>query len=84
MNGYLAAAILAVLALWTTFFLAVRRFGPGRAARRVRCPRENMRARVVVEQREGDFGSLRTVDVVACSLSPQALLSCKKECLAHL
>lgn len=41
-------------------------------------------ARVVVELREGDFGSLRVADVNACSLFPGEPLACDKECLARL
>lgn len=72
-----------VLAAWTVLGLTIRRWGPGRAQRSVHCPTKHMRARVLAEQREGDFGSLRVTDIHACSLFPNAPLTCGKECLAR-
>ena len=77
-------AVVAVLTAWAVLFLTIRRWGPGRAKRWVRCPTKRVQAKVVVEQREGDFGSLRVTDVAACSLFPDAPLTCGKECLARL
>jgi hypothetical protein len=37
-----------------------------------------------VEQREGDFGSLRVTDVLACSLLANKPVDCDKECLVRL
>jgi len=74
-------AMAAVAGAWGVFAYTVRRWGPGRRRRSVRCPEKKRRARLVVEQREGDFGSLRVVDVDACSLLPEGPVTCGKECL---
>lgn len=74
---------LGVLLAWAVFFYTIKRWGPGRASRSVACPQKKVRARVLVEQREGDFGRLRVVDVTACSLFPGSPLTCNKECLAR-
>lgn len=76
--------VVGVLGAWGVLALAIRRWGPGRAKRSVRCPTKQVAAKVVVEQEEGDFGSLRVADVTACSLFPETLLTCDKECLARL
>lgn len=76
--------VVGVLGAWGVLALAIRRWGPGRAKRSVRCPTKQVRAKVVVEQGEGDFGSLRVSDVTRCSLFRDAPLTCAKECLAKL
>ena len=76
--------VVGVLGSWGVLAVAIRRWGPGRAKRTVRCPITKGRARIVVEQKEGDFGSLRVADVTACSLFPETLLTCDKECLARV
>lgn len=73
-----------VLSAWAVVAYTIRRWGPGRARRRVDCPTQKVKARVRVEQREGDFGSLRVADVSACSLFPGEPVACDKECLARL
>jgi hypothetical protein len=77
-------AILGVLAAWGVLFWTIYRWGPGRRRRRVVCPEKGVRATVEVEQKEGDFGRLRAVDAVACSLVPDEPLTCDKECLRQL
>jgi hypothetical protein len=77
-------AILAVLAAWGTLFYTLYRWGPGRGRRRVVCPKWGVRARVDVRQEEGDFGRLRVVDAIACTLFPGRTLNCGKECLRQL
>lgn len=74
----------AVLGAWAVLFLTMHRWGPGRAKRRVHCPKWEKRAKVVVEQGEGEFGRLRVIDATACSLLPGAPLTCGKECLRQL
>ena len=73
----------AVVAAWTALGVTIRRWGPGRRFRSVRCPNKKVRARVEVEQREGDFGSLRVADIHRCSLIPNAPGDCGKECLGR-
>ena len=83
MNTQLVASVFGVLAVWSTAFYSIRHWGPGRAKRSVECPTRHRKARVLVEQREGDFGCLRVVDAVACSLAPESPLTCGKECLTQ-
>lgn len=75
-------AILTVLVAWAVAFYTIRRWGPGRARRAVRCPEKKARARVVVEQRESEFGRLAVTDVTACSLL-DGPVTCDKACLAR-
>lgn len=84
MDAVQGLTILAVAGAWGVFAYTVRRWGPGRARRSVRCPEKNQKARLMVEQREGDFGSLRVVDVTACSLLPDEKVTCGKECLDRM
>lgn len=72
-----------VLAAWAVLAITIRRWGPSFANRSIRCPTKKVRARVRVEQREGEFGSLLTTDVKTCSLFPDAPLACDKGCLAR-
>ena len=74
-------AILAVVAAWSVFAYTVWRWGPGRRHRTVRCPEKKRRARLVVEQREAEFGALQVTDVSACSLLPEGPVTCDKACL---
>jgi len=77
------AAFIVVALWWMIAATAILRWGPGKATRWVRCPNEKVRVRVQVQQGEGDFGSLRVLDVAACTLLPGPV-TCGKECLAHL
>jgi hypothetical protein len=76
--------LLAVISSWTVLGLTIRRWGPGHARRWVRCPEHRKRAKVGVEQREGDFGRLRVADITDCSLHPGTPLPCDKDCLRQL
>lgn len=73
--------MIAVVSAWVVLDLRINRWGPGHARGRVRCPERRVRAKVGVEQAEGDFGRLRVTDVTSCSLLPDAPLTCGKECL---
>lgn len=84
MDPLLGLEILAVIAAWGLVLRSIRRWGPGYANRRVRCPEKKVRAKVRVEQREGDFGTLVATDVVACSLLPGQPVTCDKDCLKRL
>lgn len=83
MDAAMVVAVITVLCAWVVVLVAIGRWGPGRAKRWVQCPRQRWPARVEVEQREGDFGRLRVVDVLACSLFAGKPLSCEKECLGR-
>lgn len=84
MDALVGLEIGAVAVAWGLVFRSIRRWGPGQANRRVRCPEKRLRARVHVEQREGDFGTLQATDVTACSLLPDQPLTCDKDCLRQL
>jgi hypothetical protein len=77
-------AFATVLAWWVVAGLAIWRFGPGSHRHALRCPVKREGAVVTGLEREFGFGSLRVVDVTACSLYPGQPLACGKECLAHL
>lgn len=83
MDAAQIVAVLGVASAWTVFAFTLRRWGPGRAKRSVRCPVKNVRAKLHVVQEESDFGRLRMADVTACSLYPHEPLACSKECLAR-
>lgn len=84
MDPIVLLEILAVLAAWALVFFGIRRWGPGRSRHWVRCPEHKKRARVLVDYKEGDFGSVRATDVKACSLLPEQPPTCDKECLTKL
>jgi hypothetical protein len=73
-----------ILACWAIAGYAIWKWGPGLRKRWVRCPEKKVRATVLADQREAEFGCLRVVDVMACSLFSGKPLSCGKECLTHL
>ena len=78
-------AVLGVLSFWALVAFAMRRWGPGRSHRMVHCPGQNVRADVLIEMQEGDFGCVRP-DAVACSLLPgeDEELTCGKHCLEQI
>ncbi len=85
MDVMVAAEVVAVLTAGGFLFLSVRRWGPGRRKRSVRCPEKKQRAKVLVEHREGDYGSVHAADVIACSLLPKERpVTCEKKCLDQL
>ena len=84
METAIAVAVVAVLSAWAVVAFAIWRWGPGRRKLSVRCPTRQVRGRIMVEQREGEFGSLRVADVVGCSLLPEGPPTCGKQCLPRL
>jgi len=82
MDAAILLAIVVVLSLGATLALLVQRWGAGNARRRVRCPENRKRATIVVEEREGSFGSLVVSDVLSCSLLPPGRrVACGKDCV---
>jgi hypothetical protein len=73
-----------MLGAWAVAGYAIWKWGPGVRRRSVRCPEKGAMASVIAEQREGDFGCLRVVDVKACSLVAGDILTCDRECMARL
>jgi len=84
MTSTLVLAIVGGLVFWTIVGYAIWQWGPGLRKRSVRCPELKRRARVLADQREGEFGSLVVTDVKSCSLINGPALTCSKQCLSHL
>ena len=82
MDTMIAFELAGVLAAWGVAAYSIWRWGPGLRKRSVRCPSKKVRATVLADQREPEFGCLRVVDVETCSLIPSQVLSCGKGCLA--
>jgi len=80
MTTIIGAAVIGVFVCWAGTTYAIWKWGPGLRKRYVRCPEKRLRATVVADQREAEFGSLRVVDVKACSLVTSAQLTCSKQC----
>ncbi len=74
----------AVVLCWIIAAYAIWKWGPGLRKRSVKCPEKRLRARVVADQREAEFGCVGAADVTDCSLTSDRPLSCGKECLSHL
>jgi hypothetical protein len=84
MTGIIPAAIVAVIVCWAVASYAIWKWGPGLRKRSVQCPEKKRRAKVVADQREAEFGSLKVVDVRSCSLEAGPELNCSKGCVAQL
>ena len=74
------AALVVVAVSWAIAGYSIWKWGPGLRKRSVRCPERKLRATVLADQREAEFGSLRVVDVKACSLLTPAQQECLKQC----
>jgi len=77
-------AVLWVILVWGTLYVAIRHWGPGIARRGVSCPETRTRAKVNVLQVEPHFGAIQARDIVACSLFGGGPVACDKKCLAQL
>ena len=75
-------ALAAIAFLVLIVGLVVRRWGPGVSKHLVRCPECKRMARVSVLFQESDFGSLKPVDIVGCSLFGGGPVTCDKDCLS--
>ena len=84
MDTIILLEIAGVLASWAVVAFAIWKWGPGVRKRSVPCPNLNVHAEVLTDQRESEFGCLRVVDIRDCSLIPSAVVTCQKDCLAHL
>lgn len=73
-------AVFFILLAFVATAVLIYRAGPGIANRRVSCPEKKMGARVAFIRAEGEFGSLRVVDVHSCSLLSGAV-NCAKGCI---
>lgn len=77
-------AILLALGFLLLAAYAIWEWGPGLRTRTVKCPELKLRADVLVDQREAEFGNLKFVDVKYCSLLKGQPVNCDKDCLARL
>jgi len=84
MNGIIALEIIGVVICWMVLARAIWKWGPGLRWRSARCPEKSVSAKVLADQREGEFDCLRVADVKACSLFKDAPLACDKGCLVRL
>jgi len=84
MDTIILLEVAGVIAAWAVVAFTIWRWGPGLRRRTVSCPNLKVHAQVVANQREAEFGCLRVHDIQSCSLIPDVLLDCKKECLARL
>jgi hypothetical protein len=84
MNSIIALEMLGVLICWAVLARAIWKWGPGLRKRSVRCPEKRVGARVLADQREADFASLRVMDVKECSLLGNAPVACSKGCMIRL
>ncbi len=75
MDATLVLGLMAVLSAWALTSVAIWRWGPGRAKPPDTLSDQTGVGQRLVEQREGDLGSLRVTDVVACSLFPDGPLT---------
>ena len=83
MNTLIAIEAFGVLLSWAIVARAIWQWGPGLRRRSVGCPERRVGARVLAEQREAEFGSLRVMDVKECSLLGNAPVACSKGCLVR-
>ena len=80
MNIIIVLEMCAVIICWMFLAYAIWKWGPGLRKRSVRCPERKVRAKVLADQREAEFGSLRVADVKECSLLPPGQINCSKQC----
>jgi hypothetical protein len=78
MTMLIKIALAGVVVCWIVAGYAIWKWGPGLRKRSVRCPERKVRARVLADQREAEFGTLHVVDVKSCSLTRQ--MDCSKQC----
>ena len=84
MSTLIAMEACGVLVCWAVLAWAIWKWGPGLRWRSVRCPERRVGARVLADQREAEFGSLRVAEVRVCSLLGNAPVACSKGCLVRL
>ena len=84
MTTLIAIETCGVLLSWAVLAWAIWKWGPGLRWRSVRCPERRAGARVLADQREAEFGSLRVAEVRVCSLVGNTPRACSQGCLARL
>lgn len=61
MSGIITLEATGVLACWAVVAYTIWKWGPGLRKRSVRCPEKKVRAKVLADQREAEFGCLGSV-----------------------
>lgn len=84
MTAWVWLAVIAVAAIWVGAAFLIRRWGPGRARRRVFCPEKKVTTHVLAVASEAGFGAIRTTDIVKCDLLGPGPVTCEKRCLVRL
>ena len=84
MTALIPGAIVSVIVCWAIASYAIWKCGPGLRKHGVLCPEKKLRATILADQREAEFGSLKVVDVATCSLESGSVLNCSKRCMAQL
>jgi hypothetical protein len=80
MTTIIKEALVGVAVFWAIAGYLIWKWGPGLRKRSVRCPERKVRASVLADQREAEFGCLRVVDVKECTLLTPAHPDCAKQC----
>ena len=75
-------AVLAVLLIGLLASFAIWYWGPRLWNRFLLCPEKNIPARVILQRKEGSFGSLEMTDVKECSLFAGGPVTCDKHCVS--
>lgn len=84
MDPLLLLVLGCVLLAWLLVVISMRGYGPGANRRRVRCPEKNRTATLTVMYVEPEFGAVRALDVIECSLLKGGPVTCEKKCLAQI
>ena len=84
MSSIIVLEISGVVVCWVVLAHAIWKWGPGLRRRSIRCPEKKVRAKVLADQREAEFGCLQVVQVRECSLFANAPVSCGRGCMARL
>ena len=84
MSSIIVLEISGVVVCWVVLAHAIWKWGPGLRRRSIRCPEKKVRAKVLADQREAEFGCLQVVQVRECSLFGTAPVSCGRGCMARL
>ena len=74
-------ALSGVLIAWLVVHLIIHPWGPGLVRHFLLCPERKLRARVTFNCKEESYGSVKAVEVKACSLFPNTPPTCGKRCM---
>ena len=84
MTAWVWLAVIAVAAIWVGAAFLIRRWGPGRARRRVFCPEKKVPTHVLAVASEAGFCAICTTHIVKCGLLGPGPVTCEKRCMVRL